>query len=96
MSAQIATLCKSFLAFGAAEGPRAGMLSEVIPQIATFLESAGASFIFTLKEQLDALRVRVFDLNSLMPLCWNAIKVLHLGVIMRFDPFVRIHALIVV
>ena len=96
MSTQIATLCKSFLAFGAAEGPRTCMLPEVVPQIATLLEDAVASFVFTLEEEFDALRVRVLDFNSLMPLSWNAIKLLHLGFIMRFDPFFRIHAFTIV
>lgn len=96
MSAQITTLCKSFLAFGAAEGSRACVLPEVIPQVATLLEGAGASCVFTFEEKLDALRDRVLHLNRLMPLRWNAFEVFILGVIMRFNPVFRIHALIVV
>jgi hypothetical protein len=96
MSAQITTLCKSFLAFGAAEGSRACVLPEVIPQVATLLEGAGASWVFTLEEELDALSVRVLDLNRLMPLHRNAFEVFILRFIMWFNPVVRIHALIFV
>ena len=70
------------------------MLPEVVAQVAALLECAGASWVFTFEEKLDALGVGVFYFDSLMPLVWNPFKVLHFEVVLRCDPVFMVHVYI--
>ena len=72
MSSQVSTLCESFVAEGAREWSLTGVLSEVIPQVATLFENTVAPRILALEEKLHSLRVRVLHLDSLVPLLGNA------------------------
>lgn len=94
MSAQISALCKSFLAFWTGERPQASVLPEVITQVAALLECAGASWVFTLKEKLDALGVWIFNFDCLVPLVWNSFKMLHFEVALRLNPVFMVHIFI--
>ena len=62
-----AALSEVLIAELACERSLAGMLPEVVPQIARLLEHAPAVRVHALEEQLDSLSVRVSDLDSLMP-----------------------------
>ena len=44
------------------------MLSEMVSQVAAFLEDTVAAFVLTLEEQFYALRLFVLNLDSFMPL----------------------------
>jgi hypothetical protein len=97
MSAQIATLCESFMAFWTAEGSQACVLPEMVAQVAALLECAGTSRELALEEELDTLSMRVFNFDSLVPLGWNTFKMLHFKVLLRFDPIIVIlHVFILV
>ena len=66
----------------------------MIAQVAALFERAGASWVFTFEEKLDALGVGVFYFDSLMPLVWNPFKVFHFEVVLRFDPVFMVHVFI--
>lgn len=68
VSAQVATLGERLLAVLALEGSEAGMLPEVIAQIAAFLEHAATAWVFALKVELDSLGIGIFDTYRLVPL----------------------------
>lgn len=74
MAAEIAALGECFVAARTRKRPLPRVLSEVVAQIAAFLESRVASRVSTLEVKLDTLRLRVFDSNGLVPLLRNAIE----------------------
>lgn len=95
--AQVATLREGFVAFGAGERSQAGVLAEVVTEVAALLEGARASRVFTLEEKLDALSVRVLHFDRLVPFFRDAFEVLGDEVLVRFYPvFVVDHILVVV
>ena len=79
VTTEVSTLCECFLAVGALEWALSSVFSEVVPQIAAFLESTAAAIILALEVQLDSLCVRVLHLDGLVPGLWNSFKcfVLH-------------------
>jgi hypothetical protein len=86
MSAQVTALSEGLLALGAGEGSQAGVLAEVVSQVAALLEGAGATGIFALEKQLDALGVRILDFYRFVPLLGNAFKVFRCEVLLGLYP----------
>lgn len=80
VAAQVAALGEGFEAHGTGKGPLAGMLAEVVPQVAALLENALAASMLALEVQFDALRFQMLDLHSLMPLSGNTGEDLGLNV----------------
>ena len=74
MSAKVSTLSECFMAIATSEGSLAGVLSEVVSQIATLLENTVTAWILTAEEQLDALSLLIPLLDCLMPLSWDTSK----------------------
>ena len=62
------------MAIATSEGSLAGVLSEVVSQIATLLENTVTAWILTAEEQLDALSLLIPLLDCLMPLSWDTSK----------------------
>jgi len=52
---KIAALSEGLLAHGAGEGTLAGVLAEVVSQVATFLEDTLTARVFTFEVKFDAL-----------------------------------------
>ena len=76
VSPQVAALSEVLVAELARERSQPGVLPEVVSEIARLLEHAPAIRIHALEEQLLSLRLRVLDLNGLVPLWRNALEVL--------------------
>ena len=74
MSAQVTALSEGLLALGAGEGSQAGVLAEVVSQVARLLEHRVAVRVHTLEVQFDALGVRVAHLDRLVPAAWDAFE----------------------
>lgn len=68
VSPKISTLCECFLTEGTLEGSQSSVLSEVISQVATFLENTPAMGVPTLEVKLYSLGLRVLHSDRLMPL----------------------------
>lgn len=79
VSAQIARLSEGFLAEGALERSQSCVLSEVISEIAAFLEDATTLRISAFKVKLDSLGFWVFHPNRLVPLLRDAFEGLMLA-----------------
>ena len=88
VSAQVATLCKGFVALWAAKRPETSMLTEMVTQVATLLECRSATRVLALKEKLNTLRMRILDLDRLVPFFWNALEMFRRKILMRFDPVI--------
>lgn len=74
MPAEITALSKGLLAERALEGPQAGVLAEVVPQVAALLENASAVRVSALEIELHALGFGVLDPDSLVPLLRDAFE----------------------
>jgi hypothetical protein len=76
MSSQVSTLREIFVAELAGERSLAGVLPEVVSEIAWLFEHAPALRIHALEVQLLSLGLRVLDLDGLVPVRRNALEVL--------------------
>ena len=74
MTAEISTLSEGLLAEGTLEGSEAGVLAEMIAQVAALLEDASALGVLTLEIELYSLSFGVFHANRLMPLLGNSLE----------------------
>lgn len=79
VSAQIARLSEGFLAEGALERSQSGMLSEVVSEVAAFLEDATALRVPAFEVELDSLGFWVFHPDRLVPLLRDAFERLMLA-----------------
>ena len=64
------------------------MLTEMVTQVATLLECRSATRVLALKEKLNTLRMRILDLDRLVPFFWNALEMFRRKILMRFDPVI--------
>lgn len=76
MSPKISALCEILAAVLAGEWSLAGVLPEVVPKIARLLKDTAAASVHALEVELLSLRVRVLDLDCLVPICWDTFEVL--------------------
>ena len=74
VAAQVATLSEVLAAETALKRSLACVLSEVISQVAGFLENSATVWILALKEQLGSLCLRVPYLDGAMPFTWDSFK----------------------
>jgi len=74
VSAQVSTLCKGLLAIGALEGSLSCVLSEMVPQVAAFLEDASTVWVFAFEIELYSLGLGVLYADSLVPLLGNSFE----------------------
>lgn len=78
MTTQISALSKSFLALRARKWSLASVLTEMIPQVATFFEYGATTTMTTLKVQFDSHRIAISYFYSLVPMVWNTFKCLRI------------------
>ena len=76
MSAQISALGEIFIAKLARKRSLSRMFSKMVGEIARLFENTTTSWHHAFKVELLALGLWVFDLDSLMPVAWYALKVL--------------------
>jgi hypothetical protein len=76
MSPEISTLREVLAAVLARERSLTRMFPEVVSEIARFLEDTTAARVHALEEQLLSLGAGVLDLDDLVPVRWDAFKVL--------------------
>jgi len=80
MSAKITTLCEELFADVTLIRSLHGMFAEMISQVAALPKNRFASFELATKVELGSLGLSVPDLDRLVPLCWNPIKMFVLAV----------------
>ena len=70
MTTKVAALSESFSAPRALEWPLSCVLSEMVTEVATFLEYAITALKFAFEVQFIPLSLLIFDLDGLMPVIW--------------------------
>ena len=85
MTAKIATLRKVLVTNMALEGSEASVLTEVVSEIAAFLEDALAILEAALEEELDALGLWVPHLHRFVPRLGDSLESLRIDVICLSD-----------
>ena len=79
VTAKVSTLGERLLTQDAGEGPLAGVLPKMVPEIAALLKDTLAASVAASEVEFDALADKVLHLNGLMPLRGDTLEGLRLN-----------------